>query len=98
MAPRTPLEQQLADVWAEVLGVDRVGIEDDFFALGGHSLLAMRLVARANDKLAVDLALSALFRTPTIAGLAGQLAAAGRSASPFAPGGITPIARRRDPA
>ncbi|MFB9415629.1 non-ribosomal peptide synthetase [Dactylosporangium matsuzakiense] len=98
VAPRTPLEQQLADVWAEVLGVDRVGIEDDFFALGGHSLLAMRLVARANDKLAVDLALSALFRTPTIAGLAGQLAAAGRSASPFAPGGITPIARRRDPA
>ncbi|MEV4140215.1 amino acid adenylation domain-containing protein [Dactylosporangium sp. NPDC049742] len=96
-APRTPLEQQLADVWAEVLGVERVGADDDFFALGGHSLLAMRLVARTTEKLGLDLPLATLFRHPTIAALAGELAAPSAPMSAFATAGITPVARHRVP-
>ncbi|MDG6106888.1 non-ribosomal peptide synthetase [Dactylosporangium aurantiacum] len=96
-APRTPVEQQLADVWAEVLGVERVGVDDDFFALGGHSLLAMRLVARTAEKLGVDLPLATLFRHPTIAAIAGDLAAPSAPVSAFATAGITPVARERRP-
>ena len=56
MAPRTPLEEQLCDIWSAVLGVRPIGINDDFFALGGHSLLATQVVARVRD--AKTLALS----------------------------------------
>ena len=70
VAPRTPLEEQIATVWAAVLGVDRVGVEDDFFALGGHSLLAMRVVARLADMLPARLTIGALFDARTVAGLA----------------------------
>jgi aryl carrier-like protein len=70
MAPRTPLERQMAEMWAEVLKVERVGVEDNFFDLGGHSLTATRLVARLRSSLGVDIALRTLFETPTIAGLA----------------------------
>ncbi len=54
--PRTPVEELLAGVWAEVLGVDRVGVEDDFFELGGHSLQATRVVSRVRAVLGVDAA------------------------------------------
>ncbi len=70
VAPRTPTEQLIAGIWAEVFGVDRIGIHDDFFALGGHSLLASRVVARLRRSLEVDVPLSALFEQPTVAELA----------------------------
>jgi amino acid adenylation domain-containing protein len=73
VAPRTDAEQQLCDLWAETLGIDQVGIHDDFFTLGGHSLLAMQLASRIRDTLHTELPLASLFNYPTVAELAGQL-------------------------
>jgi amino acid adenylation domain-containing protein/non-ribosomal peptide synthase protein (TIGR01720 family) len=73
LAPRTPLERRLAELWADVLDVAEPGVEDDFFHLGGHSLLALRLVTRVREATGLDLALKDLFDAPTIAGMAARL-------------------------
>ncbi|AUH39488.1 non-ribosomal peptide synthetase [Streptomyces sp. CMB-StM0423] len=72
-APRTPRERLMCELFADVLGVPRVGADTDFFAAGGHSLQAIRLVARIRTALGADLALSALFEAPTPARLGARL-------------------------
>lgn len=70
VAPRNPVEAALADIWAQVLGLDKVGIEDNFFQIGGHSLLATRIISRCRQRFNVDLPLRELFESPTVATLA----------------------------
>jgi amino acid adenylation domain-containing protein len=69
-APRTPVEQALAQIWCHLLGLKVVGIHNNFFALGGHSLLATQVVARVRDAMQIELPLRSLFESPTIAELA----------------------------
>lgn len=73
VAPTTPAEIRLAQVWREVLGVDQIGLQDNFFDLGGDSFSAYRLMARLSDELERDLPLEAIFRTQTIAAMLGEL-------------------------
>ncbi|MGD2113803.1 MAG: amino acid adenylation domain-containing protein [Acidobacteriota bacterium] len=68
--PRTPLEEMIAGVWEELLGIDRAGVHDDFFELGGHSLLATQLLARLRRVFEVEIPLRSLFDAPTVAELA----------------------------
>jgi acyl carrier protein len=69
VAPRTPVEQKLAEIWQEVLSIKRVGMHDSFFELGGHSLLATQLISRVREVFKVDLPLRKLFEAPTVAAL-----------------------------
>ena len=72
-APRTPMEEMLAQIWADVLTVERIGIHDNFFDLGGHSLLATQVVSRMRRALQVEIPLRALFESPTVASLADRI-------------------------
>ena len=72
--PRSPIEQKLASIWAELLGLKRVGIHDNFFQLGGHSLLATQLTSRIRDAFGVELPLRSVFESPEVAQLALAIA------------------------
>src|SRR5260370_26084830 len=74
-APRGPVEEALAGLWARLLGRERVGVDQDFFELGGHSLLATQLVSRVRETFAVELAVRDVFPAPTLAPPAPRLAA-----------------------
>ncbi|MEL6160846.1 MAG: amino acid adenylation domain-containing protein [Cyanobacteria bacterium J06554_11] len=74
VAPRTPVEQQIAEIWAEVLAVEQVGIHDNFFELGGHSLLAIQVMARLRQRLDREIPLNVLFTTSTLEALAERCA------------------------
>ncbi|HEX2077177.1 MAG TPA: condensation domain-containing protein, partial [Longimicrobium sp.] len=85
VAPRTPVEEVLAGIWAEVLRLERVGVEESFFDLGGHSLLATRVVSRVRELFGVDLPLRALFEGPTVAEVAGRVEEIRRAGAPALP-------------
>jgi amino acid adenylation domain-containing protein len=94
MPPRDHVEQTIAAIWADLLGVDQIGVDDDFFALGGHSLVVTRLAARMRSQLDVDLALRDLFGAPTLAAqarLVGSRRAATASAVTAVP--VQPVHR-----
>src|SRR6185436_8527708 len=87
VAPRNSIEETLAGIWSQLLGVERVGVQDGFFELGGHSLLATQLVSRVREAFGVEIPLRAIFEAPTIAGLAERVRSAngGASAPPIRP-------------
>jgi amino acid adenylation domain-containing protein/non-ribosomal peptide synthase protein (TIGR01720 family) len=91
--PRSPIEEILAGLWAGVLGVERVGRDDDFFALGGHSLLATQLASRVRDTFRVELPLRALLEDLTLAGQAIRIEAALKSGQETASPPLLPAAR-----
>ncbi|HEX8245669.1 MAG TPA: condensation domain-containing protein, partial [Longimicrobium sp.] len=96
VAPRTPVEEVLAGIWAEVLGVERVGVHDPFFELGGHSLLATRVVSRVRELFGVELPLRALFEGPTVAEMAVRVEEMRRAGLPVLPP-VVPVDRTEPP-
>ncbi|MEA2693436.1 MAG: hypothetical protein QOJ16_2823, partial [Acidobacteriota bacterium] len=92
VAPRTPVEELVSGIWSEVLAIEQVGAEDDFFGLGGHSLLATRVISRVRQAFGIDLALRSLFEATTVAAFAQEVESAlaartgpGRQAPPLLP-------------
>ncbi|HEX7181318.1 MAG TPA: amino acid adenylation domain-containing protein, partial [Thermoanaerobaculia bacterium] len=92
-APRTAAEIRLAEIWAELLGIEAPGREESFFELGGHSLLATRLLSRVRETFRIELPLRAVFEAPTVAGLAERIDALGTAGPleepPLLPTGAT---------
>ena len=83
--PKTPLESRLAEIWIQVLKVEEVGRQDNFFQLGGDSVLAVQVIARVRTQLEVEISLLAFFETPTVAGLARSVEIAKESRQAFRP-------------
>ena len=94
LTPRTPLEEVLTALFADALGRDAVGVEDDFFVLGGHSLLATQAISRAREALAMDLPLRWIFEYPTVARLAARIEAEAESGRARLPA-VEPVSRRQ---
>jgi amino acid adenylation domain-containing protein len=96
VAPRTPTEELLAEIWAQLLDLERVGIHDNFFDLGGHSLLATQLVSRMRETFQVEIPLRRLFEVPTVAGLAESIEAARQAGPNLLAPPILPVPRNGD--
>src|SRR6185369_11510748 len=79
--PSDPVHKRLAEIWIEVLAIERIGIHDNFFKLGGNSILATQLLARVHDRFQVELPLRSVFEAPTVAGLSVTLKTAGADGS-----------------
>ncbi|MFL6286496.1 MAG: amino acid adenylation domain-containing protein, partial [Pyrinomonadaceae bacterium] len=94
--PRDAVEVALCAAWAEVLKVERVGVEDNFFDLGGHSLLATQVVSRVRQLMGVEMPLRLMFEEPTVAALARHVAAAKGTGSTQSPAAVTRVGRDRD--
>ena len=92
-APRTPIERQLAEIWAQVLGLERVGADDNFFELGGHSLAATQVISRMRRTHSLELSLRTFFETPTLS----MMAAAARRTNGPQGAGMTPRERAARP-
>ncbi len=93
--PRTQAEQTIAAIWREVLQVEQIGIDDNFFALGGHSLLATQVISRIRDLFEAELSVRALFEQPTVAGMAQALIQAQAAQQDAPVERIAPIDRDR---
>ncbi|HYG65818.1 MAG TPA: amino acid adenylation domain-containing protein, partial [Thermoanaerobaculia bacterium] len=93
LAPRTPVEEILAGIWAELLGLERVGADGNFFELGGHSLLATRVTSRLRDTLGIELPLSDVFEASSLADLAARVEAARRDGTQASSPPIVPAPR-----
>jgi amino acid adenylation domain-containing protein len=94
VAPRTPAEERLASIWADVLHAPRVGVHDSFFDLGGHSLLATQVVSRVHRALGVELRVADVFQDPTVEALARRVEALLAAGAPGADDAIARQARR----
>jgi acyl carrier protein len=70
VAPRNEIEQSVTIIWQDLLGVEQIGMDDDFFDLGGHSLLGVQIISRIRQQFQVELPLRTFFETPTAAGIA----------------------------
>ncbi|MCP4659279.1 MAG: amino acid adenylation domain-containing protein, partial [bacterium] len=93
VAPRTVLEQRLAEIWQELLGIEEVGVEDDFLELGGHSLLAMQIYSRLQQQLGVELPLPVVFEAETVAEMAARIAEVEPAQAPQGGFAVVPVAR-----
>jgi amino acid adenylation domain-containing protein len=96
VAPRTPVEEMLAGIWAELLHVEPVGIHDNFFDLGGHSLLVTQVISRARRELQVDLPLRVLFESPTVSGLAERVEQVNRKGPTLSVRPMISVSREND--
>ena len=95
-APRSPVEEILGEIWADVLKLDQVGLRDNFFELGGHSLLATQVMSRVQKAFQVELPLRSLFESPTLGEFAERIDALRREGHGIAQPPIVPVAREKE--
>ncbi|HEY7492621.1 MAG TPA: amino acid adenylation domain-containing protein [Candidatus Tectomicrobia bacterium] len=94
VSPRTPTEEVLAGIWVTVLGIERIGVHDNFFDLGGHSLLAVQVMSRLRHALRVEMPLHALFDAPTVAELALHIETVQQAAQTMPAPPLVPVPRQ----